>query len=105
MLVLTQDSFLYEKSGEAVKLFLKAPVVLRGELRDEALGGIRRIARIEAPVFHVGHTLVELLFGDVECRAEIERVEWLYVAWNEHDVVRRLVEYDKFAVAVIDKAA
>ncbi len=46
-----------------------------------------------------------MLRGDVDGAAEIQRVEWLHVAGNEHYVVGRLVEYHQLAIAVIDKAA
>ena len=105
VVVLAQDALLYEESREAVELLLQAAVVLRRQLRDELLRRVRRIAGVEAFVAHVGEALAQLLGGDVERGAEVERVEGLHVAGNEHDVVGRLVEHHELAVAVVDEAA
>ena len=50
----------------------------------EALRGVRRVAGVKTAVFHIGEALVELLLGDVDCGAEVERVERLHVARYEH---------------------
>ena len=69
------------------------------------MGSIGRIAGIETLVPHVGESLVELLGGDIQRAAEIERVERLDVARNQHHVICRLIEHNKFAVAVVDQSA
>ena len=105
IVVLPEDAFLDEEAGEAVELFLQATVVLRRELRDEALRSVGRVARVAALVLHGGEALVELLAGDAQGSAEIESVERLHVARYHHHVVGGLIEHHKLAVAVVDESA
>ena len=66
---------------------------------------VGRISGIETFVAHIRKTFVELFARDVECIAKVSRIESLDIAWHKHNVVCRLVEYDKFAVTVVDESS
>ncbi len=105
IVVLAQDALLYEEAREAVQFLLQAAVVLARQLRDEALGGIGGIARIEVLVAHIGKALAQIVGCDVERAAEVERVERLHIARYEHHVIGRLIVHHQLALAVIHQSA
>ena len=48
---------------------------------------------------------MELLHRDVESPTEGYGVEVLYVAWNHHHIVGRLVEHHQLTVAVVHQSS
>ena len=103
--VLTYGASLNVESRVFEKLFLKHAALFGRKLRHESLRGIGGVAGIEAPVAHVGHTLVKLFEADPQRTAEVERIEVVHFAGNESYVVGGLVEDEQLSVAVVDGSA
>ena len=103
--ILAQHAVLDEEAGESVELLLQAAIILGRELCHESLGRIGGVSGIEPRVLHVLHALVELLAGDTQRAAEVERIEGTHLAHNHHHVVGRLVEHQQLAGAVVDEAS
>jgi len=105
LLVLAQDTLLNEETGEAVQLLLKAPIVLRGKLRHKALWRVRRVSGVQTLILDVDKALFELLGSDIESIAEVDCIERLHIAGDEHHVVGRLIEYHQLTVTVVYESA
>ena len=90
------------KAGEFIQLFLQNAAFLCREVIHKHLRDIGRIAGIQPPVLNFGYTFHKQFFCNAEDIAEVERIERLNLAHDQHDLIRRLVIDQQFPVAVIN---
>ena len=89
------------KAWKLIQLLLQNATLLGRQMVHKHLRHIRRISRIQPPVFYVGDSLHKLFFGNIQYLAKIERIKWLHLPHHHHHFIRRLVVHKQFAISIV----
>ena len=101
VIVLADSTTLNIESGKLEQFFLKHPTFLGRQLGHEHLMRIRRIPGIGTLVLHFPDAFLEIVRCNVQCAAQIQRIQILNFLHHHGHIVCRLVIDQQVSVAVI----
>ena len=104
--ITTEGTFADTCAGELVRSFTQRSNFLFGELRHKDLRRVGRKSSVTPFVLDGGYTVGELETVNAQTLAERHCVKAVtHLLHNQCDFVDRLVEYEQFAVAIVDQSA